>query len=101
MPVMRGGVIAVTVACAVACWGLQCAACEPADVSCYVLNVIVRVFADEATAVIQHLPSLEDEGAAFFEAASAGNVAVQFQQQQQLLRAQQRREESWISWLMV
>jgi hypothetical protein len=34
------------------------------------------VFAAEASAVIQHLPSLADEGAAFFEAASAGNVAV-------------------------
>lgn len=35
-----------------------------------------RVFAAEASAVIQHLPSLADEGAGFFEAASAGNVAV-------------------------
>lgn len=31
------------------------------------------MFAAEASAVIQHLPSLQDEGAAFFEAASAGN----------------------------
>ncbi|WIA32487.1 hypothetical protein OEZ86_003306 [Tetradesmus obliquus] len=46
------------------------------------------VFADEAKAVIQHLPSLEDDGAAFFEAQSAGAVAMQLeeaeeQQQQQ------------------
>jgi hypothetical protein len=34
------------------------------------------VFAAEASAVIQHLPSLQDEGATFFEAASAGNVAA-------------------------
>lgn len=35
-----------------------------------------RVFAAEETAIIQHLPSLQDEGASFFEASSAGNVAV-------------------------
>lgn len=31
------------------------------------------MFAAEATAVIQHLPSLADEGAAFFEATGAGD----------------------------
>lgn len=43
---------------------------------CGVLLCPCRVFAAEASAVIQHLPSLADEGAGFFEAASAGNVAV-------------------------
>ncbi|WIA12353.1 hypothetical protein OEZ85_012403 [Tetradesmus obliquus] len=38
------------------------------------------VFADEAKAVIQHLPSLEDDGAAFFEAQSAGAVAMQLEE---------------------
>jgi len=41
----------------------------PPDISC-------RVFAAEASAVIQHLPSLADEGSSFFEAASAGNIAL-------------------------
>jgi hypothetical protein len=46
------------------------------------------VFADEEKAVIQHLTSLDDDGAAFFEAQSAGAVAMQLeeteeQQQQQ------------------
>lgn len=35
------------------------------------------MFAAEASAVIQHLPSLaDDNGAGFFEAASAGTAAV-------------------------
>lgn len=38
------------------------------------------MFADEAKAVIQQLPSLEDEGAAFFEAQSAGGVAMQMEE---------------------
>jgi hypothetical protein len=38
------------------------------------------VFADEEKAVIQHLTSLEDDGAAFFEAQSAGTVAMQLEE---------------------
>jgi hypothetical protein len=47
------------------------------------------VFADEETAVIQHLTSLEDDGAAFFEAQSAGTVAMQLEETEEQQQQQQ------------
>jgi nuclear GTP-binding protein len=43
-----------------------------------------KVFANEASAVIAQLPSMEDAaGVGFFEAASAGQVAVQLEEMEQ------------------
>ncbi|KAF6261306.1 hypothetical protein COO60DRAFT_1699870 [Scenedesmus sp. NREL 46B-D3] len=52
-----------------------------------------KVFADEEKAVIQHLTSLEDDGAAFFEARSAGTVAMQLEETEEQQGAGQAAEE--------
>jgi hypothetical protein len=58
-----------------------------------VLLLSCRVFADEAKAVIQHLPSLDDDGAGFFEAQSAGTVAMQMEEAEAQQQQQQEDDE--------